>query len=174
MLFSGTVITAPPLFRLGKSRSEVQLAVGQPFDNLHHPGANRTAKTGDLWPITTGHRAEQFPATRQFCTPFAVGENAEVADANQATGQNVQQEAAQELMSGNGHNLLLAAVGIVAPAKRDAIVLKGYKAMVGNGDAMGIACQVVENMFGTAERWLGVDHPVLPRELLEEMAEATG
>jgi hypothetical protein len=36
---------------------------------------------------------------------------------------------------------------------------------------MGIARQVVENMFGTAEGWLGVDDPVLLAELPEEVAE---
>jgi len=94
-----------------------------------------------------------------------------VADANQAAGQDVKQEAAQELMSGNGHDLLLAAVGIISPAERDAIVLKGHEAMVGDGDAMGVAGQIVENMFGAAERWLGVDDPVLPEQLPEEVAE---
>jgi hypothetical protein len=36
--------------------------------------------------------------------------------------------------------------------------------MVGDGDAMGVACQVVENMFGAAEGWLGVDDLVLLAE----------
>ena len=84
-----------------------------------------------------------------------------MADANQAAGQDVQQEAAQELMGGNGHDLLLAAVGIVSPAEGDAIVFEGHEPMVGDGDAMGVAGQVVENMFGAAEGWLGVDDPVL-------------
>lgn len=34
--------------------------------------------------------------------------------------------------------------------------------MVGDGHAMGVAGQVVENMFGAAEGWLDVDPPVLP------------
>ncbi len=37
---------------------------------------------------------------------------------------------------------------------------------------MGVAGQVVEHMFGAAEGWLGVDHPVLPEELPEEVANA--
>ena len=73
-----------------------------------------------------------------------------MADANQAAGQDVKQEAAQELMSGNGHDLLLAAVSIVSPAECDATVLKGHETMVGDGDAMGVAGQVVGDMFGTA------------------------
>jgi hypothetical protein len=31
--------------------------------------------------------------------------------------------------------------------------------LVGNGNAMGIARQIVENMFGLAEGWLGKDDP---------------
>ena len=97
-----------------------------------------------------------------------------MADANQAAGQDVQQEAAQELMSGNGHDLLLAAVGIVSPAEGDAIVFEGHEPMVGDGDAMGVAGQVVENMFGAAEGRLGVDDPVLSEQLPEETGEAAG
>src|SRR5258707_883505 len=43
--------------------------------------------------------------------------------------------------------------------------------MVGDGDAVGIAGQVVENMFGAAEGRLGVDDPVLLAEFPEEAAE---
>jgi hypothetical protein len=44
--------------------------------------------------------------------------------------------------------------------------------MVGDGDAVGVAGQVVEHMVGSAEGWLGVDDPVLLTELAEEVAEA--
>ena len=43
--------------------------------------------------------------------------------------------------------------------------------MVGDGDAMGIAGQIVENMFHAAEGWLGVDDPILLAEFPEEVAE---
>ena len=95
-----------------------------------------------------------------------------MANANQSLGQNVDEEASQELIRGNGHDLLLAAVGIVSPAERDAIVFQGHEAMVGNGDAVGVAGQVVENMFCAAERWLGINDPVLLAELPEEVAES--
>ena len=62
-------------------------------------------------------------------------------------------------------------MGIVSPAERDAIVLKGHETMIGDGYAMGVARQVVENMFGTAEGWLGIDDLVLLAELPEEVAE---
>src|ERR1035437_5515366 len=44
--------------------------------------------------------------------------------------------------------------------------------MVGNGYAMGVAGQIVENMFGAAEGWLGVDDPVLLAEFRKEVAES--
>ena len=43
--------------------------------------------------------------------------------------------------------------------------------MVGDGYAMGVAGQVVEDMFGAAEGRLGVYNPVLLAELPEEVAE---
>jgi len=37
------------------------------------------------------------------------------------------------------------------------------RGVVGDGYAMGVAGQVVENVFGSPELWLGVDDPILPK-----------
>ena len=153
---------------------EVKLAAGKPFDDQHDAGAGWTAQTGRIGRIDAGRRAEQSAAAFERSAPSAVGEESEVADAHQSAGQNVKQETAQELMSGNSHDLLLAAVSIVSPAERDVLVLEGHEALVGDGHAMGIAGQVVEHMVGAAKGWLGVDHPVLPEQLPEEVGEAAG
>jgi hypothetical protein len=150
---------------------EVKLAAGESFDNEHDAGAGWTAQAGRLGWIGACRCAEQNAAAFERSTPPAVGEESEVANANQSLGQNVDEETSQELMGGNGHDLLLAAVGIVSPAERDAIVFEGHEAMVGDGDAVGVAGQVVENMFGAAEGRLGIDDPVLLAELPEEVAE---
>jgi hypothetical protein len=83
----------------------------------------------------------------------------------------VKQISAQELIGGNGHDFVLAAVGIVLPTEGDALVFEIHQAMVGDGDAMGVAGEIVENMVGTAEGRLGIDDPVLLAELPEEVAE---
>ena len=83
----------------------------------------------------------------------------------------MKQISAQELIGGNGHHFVLAAVGIVLPTEGDALVFESHQAMVGDGDAMGVAGQIVENMVGTAEGRLGIDDPVLLAELPEEVAE---
>ena len=96
---------------------KVKLAAGQPFDDQHDAGAGWAAQAGWLGQVDTGRHAEKRAAAFELSTTSAVGEQTEVSDANQAAGQNVKKEAAQELMSGNCHDLLLAAVSIVSPAK---------------------------------------------------------
>ena len=44
--------------------------------------------------------------------------------------------------------------------------------MVGDGDAMGIASQIMQHMFGSAEGRLGIDDPVLAIERAQEDGEA--
>ena len=51
----------------------------------------------------------------------AVGEQSEVADAHEAFGLHVKEEAAQKLGGIESHDALLAAMGIVLPAKADAL-----------------------------------------------------
>jgi hypothetical protein len=110
---------------------------------------------------------------RESISALPVGEESEVADANQSLGQNVDQESAQKLLCGNGHDLLLAAVRVVFPAKRDSIVVEGDESMVRDRDTMGIAGQVMQHMLGAAEGWLGVDDPVLLKKLSDKSAETT-
>ncbi|GLR45326.1 hypothetical protein GCM10007880_58430 [Mesorhizobium amorphae] len=49
---------------------------------------------------------------------------------------------------------------IVLPAKTDFAILDGDEAVVGNGDAVGIATRVVEDLFGSGECRLGIDDPL--------------
>ena len=83
--------------------------------------------------------------------------------------ENVDQESSQKLICGDRHDLLLAAVRIVFPAKRDSIILERHQSMVGDGDAVRIASEIVQNMLGTAEGWLGIDDPVFAEEQSEEL-----
>jgi len=83
----------------------------------------------------------------------------------------MQQEAAQELWSRDRHHSLVISVGIISPAEGDMIVGEDDEAMVGDGDAMGVAGEIAEDMMGTAEGWLGIDDPVLTEQGAQESAE---
>ncbi len=96
-----------------------------------------------------------------------------MADADQPFRENVDQESSQKLICGNRHDLLLTAPCVVFPAKRDSIILESNEPVVGDGDAMGIARQIVQNMFRTSEGRLGVDNPVLMEKLSQKAAKTT-
>jgi hypothetical protein len=53
---------------------------------------------------------------QEFCA-LAIGQECEGTDANQAAGQNMQQETSQELLRGEGDHPLLITVGIIFPAE---------------------------------------------------------
>jgi hypothetical protein len=83
----------------------------------------------------------------------------------------MKQEAAQEFLRRKGHHSLVISVGIIFPAKGDLVVFEGDQAMVGDGDAMGVAAEITEDVMGTAERWFGIHHPVLTEQGTQESAE---
>jgi hypothetical protein len=77
----------------------------------------------------------------------------------ETVGQDVEQEAADELVGIEGHHLLLAMVAIVLPQEADVAVGESDEAAVGDSDAMGIAGEMIEHLLGSAERSLGIDDP---------------
>ena len=82
-------------------------------------------------------------------------------DAVEPVGQDVDQEAADELVGVECHVLLAVAIigAIVLPSKGDAGAIAGDQPAVGDGDAMGIALQIGQHGLWPAERALGIDHP---------------
>jgi len=111
-------------------------------------------------------------AEGQQCRAPAIGRETERADADKAAGQDVEQEAAQELLRSEGHDSFLVSVGIIFPAESNLIVLESYEAVVGDGHAMGVAGEIAEHMMRTTEGWLGIDDPVLAEEGTQEGAES--
>lgn len=60
---------------------------------------------------------------------------------------------------------------VVLPAESDLAISEGDEPVVGNGNAMRVASQIVENVLRTAERRLDVYHPVLTEKRAKERAE---
>ena len=82
-----------------------------------------------------------------------------MADAAELVREDVEQEAANELVDGERHCLGFVADAVILPAETDTTVLAGEETAVGDGDAMGIAAEIVEHLLGSAERAFGVDDP---------------
>jgi hypothetical protein len=71
-----------------------------------------------------------------------------VTDTNEALGEQMQEEAAQELIQGYGHQFLLIVVRRVPPAKGDLAVGQRDQSMVGDGDTVSVAAEIVEHILG--------------------------
>lgn len=90
---------------------------------------------------------------------LAIGEQAEVANADETGGQNMQQEATEKLIGLERHSSSLAAMGVVAPTEGDLAFGHGDEARVGDGDAMSITREIGEDLRGSSKRSLGIDDP---------------
>ena len=62
-------------------------------------------------------------------------------------------------------------MGIILPAEGNLVVFESDKAMVGDGDAMGIATEIAEDMMRATKRGFGIDHPVLAVQGTQESVE---
>jgi hypothetical protein len=114
---------------------------------------------------------EKIATERKQFVPSAIGQPAEVANAWKTLRQDVLQEAAQKFFARQGHGALLVVVSVVFPAKEYLGFVDRHNAVVGNGYAMRVASQIVQDVFGTAKRWLGVNDPVLLKEGVQECRE---
>src|SRR5229473_1222106 len=92
----------------------------------------------------------------------AAGEQAVMADAVEAGGQHVDEEAADELVGVECHELEALAPfdAIVLPLEGDALFIERDQAAVGDGDAMGVARQIAQYFCGSPERAFAVDYPL--------------
>ena len=73
----------------------------------------------------------------------------------------MEQKPAQKFLGVDGHQSLLAAVRIIFPAKRHLTIGNIDNPVIGDGDTMRVAGQIMENMFGSSEWPFGVDDPVI-------------
>ena len=84
-------------------------------------------------------------------------------DTHQSRRHHMQQEAPDEFVGIERHHPFGGAMTVIFPAKLDFAIINVKQAIVGNGDAMGIAPKIVEHLPGTAKGRLGVDHPFVLR-----------
>jgi len=74
------------------------------------------------------------------------------------------QETPQELFESERHGAALAVVSIVLPAEGDVGIGYLHQPMVRDGNAMGVAGQIVQYMFWPSERFFRIDDPVLVKQ----------
>ena len=83
----------------------------------------------------------------------------------------MQQEPADELVRTEGHRLGHAARSVVFPGEADFAVGERKQPAVGHGDAVSVAAEISQHLLGSAERCLGVDHPIEAPKFAETARE---
>src|SRR5215470_11663555 len=104
---------------------------------------------------------EQLADTRDVVGAGWAGQQAVVTDAMEALRQDMQQEAADELVGIERHRPVpfgtIAAV--ILPLEGDTVVIERDQAAVGDGDTMGVAGEIAQHLRGSCEWGFAVDHP---------------
>ena len=103
-----------------------------------------------------------------------MGEEAKVSDADETSGQYMLDKAAEELRRRQSHFAVLFAVRVVLPPECAALSIKCQKAVIGDGNAMGVAAEIAKNVLRPAEGPFGVNDPVLRNRVRKNAAKRFG
>ena len=117
---------------------------------------------------------DQSAAQGELAVAAPIGEQAVVAQPGEAARQDMRQEPPDELVGIKTHGLVPIAVGVVAPLETDVLAVKVDEAVVGDGDLVGVAPEIGQDMRGARERRLGVDHPVVGSQCGRQVVEVVG
>src|SRR5260370_30078356 len=155
-------------------RTRQQLSVEGPFDDMSGAPADGTVPVGGgagvmcsrRWRSSrdVGSTRERLEAEWQQRSASSIGEEAVVTNAHEAARQQMEQEAAQELVDRQSQQALLVGMGGVSPAEGDVALLQADQSAVGDGDAVSVAAEIAQRVFGAAEGWLGIDDPAVAEE----------
>ena len=145
-------------------RTHSELNVAETFTHDHWAttvGTTPSRAWGWLWRFRGLVCWRQQPtAQRQQSPASPVCKQSEVPDPHEAGRQDMEQEAAEEFVDVEVHQPLLVLVGGVAPAEGDATIGKSHQAVVGDGDSVSVAAEVLQSVLGAAKGPFGVNHPV--------------
>ena len=110
-----------------------------------------------------GGNIEERSTQRELVSSVPIRKQSVVADAMKAIRQDMEQEAAHELPNSQPHHLILvvAVVPVILPAKADMRVCEFEQPTVADGDTMGVARKISQELLRACERTLGENHPFL-------------
>ena len=114
---------------------------------------------------------EEFASVREFHASTAIGEQAEVSDAHEPGGKDVEEETADELVAGQGHGFDAISVSVITPTETDLALGELDEAVVGECDAVGITPEVGDDLLRSGEGTLGVDDTIVRTQRSEEDGE---
>jgi hypothetical protein len=103
---------------------------------------------------------QESATLRTLLLPHTVGQETEVPQPGDAARRDVEHQPSQEFYGLEREGTQTVASLVVLRAEGHLAPLQGHEPMVRNGDAMGRARQVGEDVLGLLEGLFGVDHPL--------------
>jgi hypothetical protein len=101
----------------------------------------------------------------------AICEEAEVANPHETIRKDVEQEATDELIRLKRHRAKSIGVSSITIRESHVVLIQREDAIVGYGDAVSVAAEVIENLVRDRERPLSIDDPLLGCERASELVE---
>ena len=89
----------------------------------------------------------------------------------------MEEETADELWGLEAQGLVagfVAWAAVVLPLKGDVVLVEVDEARVGDGDAVGVAGEVVQDLSGSSPRGSGIEVPLLLTKWGDEVSEGAG
>jgi len=149
------------------------LSGGKAFNNAHCPLTLRTflrtLLVGSAG-LRFGRFGQKAAKLKQVLT-FSIGQAPEVSNAWKAFRQDMLQKSAKEFFAAEGHRAFLAVIGIILPPEPDFGFGDREKTMIGDGNAMGVAGQIVQNMVWPAKGWFRIHDPIVLKHGSEKSPE---
>ena len=102
---------------------------------------------------------EKLAALLQLLPAMRIGKESVIANAVESRRQDVKQESPDELVCREGHGLLLIVVAVVPPIELHMTVFDIDDPVIGNGDPVRVAANVVHHLLWSGKGWLGVHDP---------------
>jgi hypothetical protein len=121
-----------------------------------------------------GRLAGQRSTRAQGPCRAPVRQEAHMAQALEAMGHEMQEQASEKRLGLHAHGLHLMARASMAIRAADAAVTDLPEARMGHRHAVGSAAQRVEHLGWPRARLCGIHHPRLALELVAEVGEACG
>lgn len=157
------------------------------LDDAHRATAFRTQAAWILLlliitRLLTGHLIRLWCLTDQTPDPFdpvpadAVGEEARVTDAVEAGRKDRGQDAPDDLIRGQAHDLhpVTALDAVIFPSEGHGVSIGADQAMVRDRHAVRLSAEMGQPRFRPAEGWFGIDCPIGFAQRREMRCEGIG
>ena len=96
---------------------------------------------------------------------------AEVANADKAVGEHMEEEATDKLLCREADEPVGSRLRVVPGTEGNGLILRGHEPLIGDRHPVGVMAQVTEDMPGPTEGRFGVDHPLDTSEFSRQPVE---